>query len=76
MVGDGLREARNALVETRRPHELVRDLKLVLPDQAGQGRQGLLDAIQRILDNSVNTWDQGFLDKLYSSTNAVGQLPT
>lgn len=29
-------------------------------------------AISQILNYSVNTWDQGFMDKLYSSTNAVG----
>lgn len=28
--------------------------------------------ISQILNYSVNTWDQGFMDKLYSSTNAVG----
>jgi hypothetical protein len=28
--------------------------------------------VQKILKYSVNTWDQGFLDKLYASTNAVG----
>ncbi|KAI0517782.1 glutamate decarboxylase [Xylaria bambusicola] len=31
-----------------------------------------MDTIQTVLRYSVNTWDQGFLDKLYSSTNAVG----
>lgn len=25
-----------------------------------------------MLKYSVNTWDQGFMDKLYASTNAVG----
>lgn len=28
--------------------------------------------VQDVLKYSVNTWDQGFLDKLYASTNAVG----
>ena len=28
--------------------------------------------VQQVLKYSVNTWDQGFLDKLYASTNAVG----
>lgn len=45
-------------------------MKLSLPGQ-GQGKEGLLEAIQQVLQYSVNTWDQGFLDKLYASTNAV-----
>ena len=28
--------------------------------------------VEQVLQFSVNTWDQGFMDKLYSSTNAVG----
>lgn len=28
--------------------------------------------VSSVLKYSVNTWDQGFLDKLYASTNAVG----
>jgi glutamate decarboxylase len=39
---------------------------------AGQGKDGVLQAVEKILQYSVNTWDQGFLDKLYASTNAVG----
>jgi glutamate decarboxylase len=31
-----------------------------------------MHVIEDVLKYSVNTWDQGFLDKLYSSTNAVG----
>ncbi|KAK5240611.1 Glutamate decarboxylase 2, partial [Cryomyces antarcticus] len=38
----------------------------------GKGKDGLLETVQRILQYSVNTWDQGFMDKLYASTNAVG----
>lgn len=45
-----------------------------LPDSAGRGKDGLLDAVRDVLQYSVNTWDQGFLDKLYSSTNAVSFL--
>ena len=37
----------------------------------GHGKDGLLSTVERVLKYSVNTWDQGFLDKLYSSTNAV-----
>ncbi len=37
----------------------------------GKGKDGLLQTVEQVLKYSVNTWDQGFLDKLYSSTNAV-----
>jgi hypothetical protein len=33
-----------------------------------------VDIVEKILRYSVNTWDQGFLDKLYASTNAVGVI--
>ncbi|KAJ3554109.1 hypothetical protein NPX13_g10706 [Xylaria arbuscula] len=62
----------NVLVESHRPEELVKRLQFSLPEGQGRGKDGLLDAIQNVLRYSVNTWDQGFLDKLYSSTNAVG----
>lgn len=45
-------------------------LKLNLPAE-GLGQEGLLDAVGKILDYSVNTWDQGFLDKLYASNTPV-----
>lgn len=32
--------------------------------------------IQQVLQYSVNTWDQGFMDKLYSSTNPVSPPPS
>lgn len=51
---------------------LVEKLRFSLPEGDGRGKDGLLDTIQDVLRYSVNTWDQGFLDKLYSSTNAVG----
>jgi glutamate decarboxylase len=57
-------------VDFQKPQELVQRLKFSLPNQ-GQGKEGLLEIIQQVLQNSVNTWDQGFLDKLYASTNAV-----
>ncbi|KAI9822444.1 MAG: hypothetical protein M1827_000163 [Pycnora praestabilis] len=62
---------RTTLVENLKPNMLVQLLNFVLPD-AGQGKDGLLKVLQSILKYSVNTWDQGFLDKLYASTNAVG----
>lgn len=45
-------------------------MNFLLPDE-GQGKEGLLDGVKKILQYSVNTWDQGFLDKLYASTNPV-----
>ncbi|MCJ1250046.1 hypothetical protein MMC30_007272 [Trapelia coarctata] len=62
---------RTALVEHHKPQKLEQLLGLGLPD-TGKGQEGLLDSIRDILKYSVNTWDQGFLDKLYASTNAVG----
>ena len=62
---------RTALVEHHKPQKLQQLLDFQLPDQ-GKGQEGLLQEVQKILQYSVNTWDQGFLDKLYGSTNAVG----
>lgn len=45
-----------------------------LPDGSGRGKEGLLEVVDKVLKYSVNTWDQGFLDKLYASTNAVGVI--
>ncbi|KAK4642400.1 Glutamate decarboxylase 2 [Podospora bellae-mahoneyi] len=64
---------RNALVESKRPEELVKELALSLP-RVGRGEEGLLQTIQDVLKHSVNTWDQGFMDKLYASTNPVGVI--
>ncbi|KAK7740441.1 Glutamate decarboxylase 2 [Diatrype stigma] len=61
-----------ALVDPVRPEALVERLRFSLPEGDGRGKDGLLDTIRDVLRYSVNTWDQGFLDKLYSSTNAVG----
>lgn len=58
-------------MEHHKPQKLDRLLGLDLPD-TGKGQEGLLNSIRDILQYSVNTWDQGFLDKLYASTNAVG----
>ncbi|KAI1261318.1 pyridoxal phosphate-dependent transferase [Xylariaceae sp. FL1019] len=62
----------SCLINAYPPHDLAERLAFSLPPQDGQGREGLLHTVQALLDHSVNTWDQGFLDKLYSSTNAVG----
>ncbi|RAH72337.1 pyridoxal phosphate-dependent decarboxylase family protein [Aspergillus aculeatinus CBS 121060] len=60
-----------SLVEHKRPEELQRLLQLSLP-QEGTGQNGLVDVLRQVLRYSVNTWHQGFLDKLYASTNAPG----
>lgn len=62
---------RTSLVEHHPPKKLQSLFELSLPD-SGQGKDGLLKTIETVLQYSVNTWDQGFLDKLYASTNAVG----
>ncbi|KAI1429050.1 glutamate decarboxylase [Xylaria sp. FL1777] len=72
-IGEGP-SPRNVLVEAYRPEDLVKRLQFSLPEGRGRGKDGLLDTIQDVLRYSVNTWDQGFLDKLYSSTNAVGVI--
>lgn len=61
----------NALVNARRPEDLVQELALNLPKGEGRGEKGLLETIKNVLEYSVNTWDQGFMDKLYASTNPV-----
>ncbi|KAL2262809.1 hypothetical protein VTK26DRAFT_9448 [Humicola hyalothermophila] len=62
----------NTLVNSRKPEDLVKELALSLPEGEGRGEAGLLQAVQDVLQYSVNTWDQGFMDKLYASTNPVG----
>ncbi|KAI2780078.1 PLP-dependent transferase [Daldinia loculata] len=64
---------RNVLVDSHKPEELVKKLRISIPEE-GVGKEGLLDIIQTILRYSVNTWDQGFMDKLYSSINPVGVI--
>ena len=63
---------RTALVETLTPKQVISRLDLNLPKGEGGGRTAALETIQRILELSVNTWDQGFLDKLYASTTPIG----
>lgn len=60
-----------ALVEPHEPHKLLRLLNLELPD-GGEGRPGFLEMVKKVLRYSVNTWDQGFMDKLCASTDAPG----
>ncbi|WEW55187.1 Glutamate decarboxylase 2 [Emydomyces testavorans] len=61
----------SGLIELRKPHELQEELQLEFPAR-GQGRDGLLQVLEKIFRYSVNIWHQGFLDKLYASTNAPG----
>ncbi|KAK4990634.1 Glutamate decarboxylase 2 [Elasticomyces elasticus] len=62
---------RTVLVEHHAPQKLQKLLDVRLPE-TGTGKDGLVEMVERILQYSVNTWDQGFMDKLYASTNAVG----
>ncbi|OAG02652.1 glutamate decarboxylase-like protein 1 [Paraphaeosphaeria sporulosa] len=66
---------RTALVEHHPPKKLEQILDLSIPEQAG-GKDGLVEIVEKVLRYSVNTWDQGFLDKLYASTNAVCRCRT
>lgn len=62
---------RTSLVEYHNAQKLEQLMNIQLPGQ-GQGHDGLLKAVRDVLQYSVNTWDQGFLSKLYASTDAVG----
>lgn len=64
---------RTTLVEYHKPEQLQELMNFALPSN-GTGKDGLLQTVEQLLKYSVNTWDQGFLDKLYASTNAVGSL--
>jgi glutamate decarboxylase len=60
-------------VEHHPPKKLESILKEELKiNEEKAGKEGLVKLVGAILKYSVNTWDQGFLDKLYASTNAVG----
>ncbi|KAF2267638.1 glutamate decarboxylase 1 [Lojkania enalia] len=63
--------SRTALVQHHPPQELEGILNLRVPEKRG-GKEGLLELVEKLLKYSVNTWDQGFMDKLYASTNAIG----
>jgi glutamate decarboxylase len=57
-------------VEHHKPEKLDKLMNFNLPQNA-TGKEGLLATVEQVLKYSVNTWDQGFMDKLYASTNAV-----
>lgn len=63
-------EERNVLVDYQKPADLVARLKFSLPED-GKGKEGLLNTIEKVLECSVNTWDQGFMDKLFSTNTPV-----
>lgn len=44
---------------------------LELPAVAG-GKKALEEVVEKVLRYSVNTWNPGFMDKLYASTDPVG----
>ncbi|KAK5125117.1 hypothetical protein LTR85_000792 [Meristemomyces frigidus] len=73
--GHGLQQPgkgpRTVLVEHHPPTKLQQLFDVSLPGE-GQGKPGVLHTVHEILQYSVNTWDQGFLDKLYASTTPVG----
>jgi hypothetical protein len=53
------------------PEQVLDELGLDLREDAG-GKSALLSFVDRLLRLSVNTWHQGFMDKLPATTNAVG----
>ena len=62
---------RTVLTEQHPPHKLHSLMNPTLPTTS-LGAQGVLDSTRDILKYSVNTWDRGFLDKLYASPDAAG----
>ncbi|KAL8771719.1 MAG: hypothetical protein Q9209_002910 [Squamulea sp. 1 TL-2023] len=74
-TGHGLSKSgggpRTALVERHKPQKLSQLLSPQVPN-AGVGKDGFLELVEKVLQYSVNTWDQGFMPKLYASTDAPG----
>lgn len=68
------RDGRNVLVDAKPPQAVRESMDFSLPAGPGRGREGLLETIDNVLRHSVNTWDQGFMDKLTASTNPVGVI--
>ncbi|KAF2862182.1 PLP-dependent transferase [Piedraia hortae CBS 480.64] len=60
-----------SLIDPHPPAELDSLLNLNFPDH-GLGKPGFLALMSHLHRYSVNTFHQGFLDKLYSSNNPVG----
>lgn len=57
-------------MESHEPKELATLLDLGLSED-GAGRAGFEEDVKKILQYSVNVFDQGFMDKLYTSPEAV-----
>ncbi|KAH8727147.1 pyridoxal phosphate-dependent transferase [Phaeosphaeriaceae sp. PMI808] len=81
-TGHGLRTVgggpRPTLIEHHPPKKLesILQKELEIREEAG-GKDGLVQLVEKILKYSVNTWDQGFLDKLYgsgSTSNATAMV--
>ncbi|BDD56998.1 hypothetical protein MPDQ_007731 [Monascus purpureus] len=70
-VNGCLQRPGTSLVDFKKPQELQEILQLNLPVK-GARQEGLIEVLRSVLRYSVNTWHQGFLDKLYASTNAPG----
>ncbi|KAJ5094806.1 hypothetical protein N7456_010667 [Penicillium angulare] len=70
-AANGSAPTKTSLVEYKKPEELREILQLEIPKE-GRQQDGLIEVLQKVLQYSVNTWHQGFLDKLYASTNAPG----
>ncbi|KAI4196501.1 MAG: hypothetical protein LQ346_003206 [Caloplaca aetnensis] len=62
---------RTALVENHGPQKLTQIMDLELPE-TGAAQDGFLEEVKKVLRCSVNTWDPGFMSKLYASTDAPG----
>lgn len=57
---------------TTTPLDLSTQLNIDNLPTEGKGVDGTVQLVQQVLDHSVHTWNPGFLDKLYASTDAVG----
>ena len=60
-----------ALVEQHTPRKLAQLMNVDLPE-VSLAQAGFLKQVENILQYSVNTWDRGFMSKLYGSTDAPG----
>lgn len=72
------------------PEELYKVVDFALPDQGAgvEGKSvlewlnkivdpcpiGTFELIKKTLDNSVNSWNPRFMDKLYAGTNPIGVI--
>ncbi|CDH57037.1 glutamate decarboxylase [Lichtheimia corymbifera JMRC:FSU:9682] len=66
-------DGEHAVVNYLPPEELYKVVDFALPDQ-GAGVEGTFELIKSTLDNSVNSWNPRFMDKLYAGTNPIGVI--